>query len=115
MNDPHQFLPLKPAVHLILLTLAETPQHGYGLMQAVRDRSEGRIDLGTGHLYRHLKKLLDAGLIAEEGDASGAGEDARRRHYHLTDFGRDVLATEAKRLLDLVERTRALGLDTRID
>ncbi len=58
-------LPLKPMVFHIMLALAERDLHGYGIMLAVRERSEGRIQLQTGPLYRHLKKLIDARLVSE--------------------------------------------------
>ncbi len=103
-----RLLPLKPAVLLILLTLGEERQHGYGIMAAVRERSGGLIDLGTSHLYRHLKRLLDMGLV-EETASKGSG-DPRRRYYRLTEFGGRVLAAEAARLDDVVAQTRAIGL-----
>ena len=58
-------LPLKPVVFLVLLALAEKERHGYAVMLAVRERSQGRIKLETGPLYRHLKKLIDTGLAEE--------------------------------------------------
>ena len=103
-----RLLPLKPAVLLILLTLGEERQHGYGIMRAVRDRSGGLIDLGTSHLYRHLKRLLDSGMVEETADNDSG--DPRRRYYRLTDFGGQVLAAEAARLDGVVAQTRAIGL-----
>ncbi len=103
-----RLLPLKPAVLLILLTVGEERQHGYGIMSAVRERSGGLIDLGTSHLYRHLKRLLDSGMVEETAD-NGSG-DPRRRYYRLTDFGGQVLAAEAARLDGVVAQTRAIGL-----
>lgn len=103
-----RLLPLKPAVLLILLTLGEEHQHGYGIMSAVRERSGGLIDLGTSHLYRHLKRLLDSGMVEET--AHNDGGDPRRRYYRLTDFGGQVLAAEAARLDGVVAQTRAIGL-----
>ena len=103
-----RLLPLKPAVLLILLTLGEEGQHGYGIMSAVRERSGGLIDLGTSHLYRHLKRLLDSGMVEETADNDSG--DPRRRYYRLTDFGGQVLAAEAARLDGVVAQTRAIGL-----
>lgn len=103
-------LPLKPVVFHILLALAENDLHGYGVIQAVRERSEGRIDLQTGPFYRHLGKLMDAGLV-EESDFRPADDDPRRgAYYRLTSLGREVLAAEARRLGALVSATEALGL-----
>ena len=103
-----RLLPLKPAVLLILLTLGEEPHHGYAIMAAVRKRSNGLIDLGTSHLYRHLKRLLDSGMVKETADNDSG--DPRRRYYRLTDFGEQVLAAEAARLDAVVAQTRAIGL-----
>ncbi len=109
--DPHDFVPLKASVLEILMALAETPLHGYGILQRVRERSQGRVELETGPLYRRMKRLLDDGLVAETDEPEHVEDgDDRRRYYTLTDLGRDVLALEARRLAGLVARQRALGL-----
>ncbi len=104
-------LPLKPVVFLVLLALAEKERHGYAVMLAVRERSEGRIRLETGPLYRHLKRLIDSGLVAEVDGRPAVEDDQRRRcYYRLTESGRAVVAAEGARLATLVEATRAVGL-----
>ncbi len=103
-------LPLKPVVFHILLALAEQQCHGYGVIQTVRERSEGRIRLETGPFYRHLKKLMD-GRLVEESTTRPPDDDRRRgAYYRLTEFGRDVVTAEGKRLAGLVSVTRQLGL-----
>ena len=47
------------------MALARVPSHGYGILKSVRDQSDGRVQLETGPLYRHLRRLLDEGLVAE--------------------------------------------------
>jgi len=106
-------LPLKPVVFHILLALAEQDLHGYGVIQAVRERSEGRIDLQTGPFYRHLKKLMDAGLVVES-TARPAHDDPRRgAYYRLSAPGKEVVSAEASRLATLVSASEALGLTNR--
>ena len=95
--DPDQFLPLKPSVLAILVSLEDAPRHGYAIIQAVRERSGGAIALDTGPLYRYLKRLLDDGLVEEVTDNS-AVEDPRRRCYRPTTMGQQVLAAEMARL-----------------
>lgn len=108
------YLPLRPAIFLILLTLAEGDRHGYALAKAVGERSGGRVRLATGPLYRHMKRLLEARLV-EESDQRPKPEqdDERRRYYRLTGLGREVVAAEAERMEGLVEATRRLKLTER--
>lgn len=107
---PERFLPLKPAVFHILLALAETDLHGYGVIQAVRGRSEGRIYLETGPFYRHLRALMDGGLVVEAPTRPADDDPRRGAYYRLTSLGRQVLAVEARRLAALVSATEALGV-----
>jgi DNA-binding PadR family transcriptional regulator len=106
--DPERYLPLKPNWFHILLSLAQTEQHGYGIMQEVLDRTDGKVRLWPATLYGTLKRLIEADLI-EESEERPAPEldDARRRYYRLTRLGRKVLAAESERLEDLVRLLRA--------
>jgi hypothetical protein len=54
--------PLKPADFHILLTLADGPRHGYGIMKDVESESGGDVRLEIGSLYRLLARMLEAGL-----------------------------------------------------
>jgi len=103
-------LPLKPVVFHILLALAEGDVHGYGVIQAVRSLSEGRIHLTTGPFYRHLAKLLDHGLVEESPERPLDDDPRRGAYYRLTRLGRDTLAAEGRRLASLVGATARLGL-----
>ncbi len=103
-------LPLKPVVFHILFALAETDLHGYGVIQGVREGSEGRIQLQTGPFYRHLRKLIDENLVAEAATRPADDDPRRGAYYHLTRLGREVLSAEAARLAALVSATRAIGI-----
>jgi DNA-binding PadR family transcriptional regulator len=106
-EDPQAFLPLKTNWFHILLSLAAEEQHGYGIMQEVLDRTNGKVHLWPATLYGTLARLIDAGLI-EESEERPAEEldDARRRYYKLTRLGRRVLDLESQRLEDLVSVLR---------
>jgi DNA-binding PadR family transcriptional regulator len=107
---PEKFLPLKPHWFHVLLSLADQEQHGYGIMQEVLARTGGKVRLWPATLYGTLKRLIENGLI-EESDQRPEPEldDARRRYYRLTKFGRRVLAAESARLEDLVRVIHAKG------
>lgn len=107
-ENPEAFLPLKTNWFHILLSLATEEQHGYGIMQEVLARSEGKIRLWPATLYGTLAKLIEAGLIAESEERPAAElDDARRRYYKLTPLGRKVLDLESARLEALVNVLRA--------
>jgi DNA-binding PadR family transcriptional regulator len=110
-HEPESLLPLSPAVFHILLALADGERHGYGIMQEVKFRTEGRVRLGPGTLYGAIRRLLEKGLI-EEADERPDPEldDERRRYYRLTDFGLRVLRAEAARLAGLVRQAEAKQL-----
>ncbi len=93
--------PLKPAVFYILLALADRDSHGYAVMQAVRERSHGLVPMRTGSFYRHLSKLLDAGLVAEAARRSAETDPRRGAYYRLTPRGQKALAAERARMAEL--------------
>ena len=103
MSDPRDFLPLKPVDLQLLLALGEDELHGYGIVQAMAERTEGIVTLEPGNLYRVIKRLLADGLVAESnGRAASDLEDERRRYYRLTPLGGRVVAAEVARLQALV-------------
>ena len=106
--SPESLLPLKPNWFHVLLSLADREQHGYGIMQEVLERTGGKVHLWPATLYGTLKRLLDAELIDESAvRPAPEADDARRRYYKLTPFGRRVLAAESQRLRDLVRVIRS--------
>ena len=98
-------LPLTPISFEVLLTLLDSDLHGYAILQAVEARLTGKLPLRTGTMYRALARLMDEGLIERAG--AGQEEDPRRRHYRITDYGRETAKAEARRLADQVDAARA--------
>ncbi|HSC27667.1 MAG TPA: helix-turn-helix transcriptional regulator [Vicinamibacterales bacterium] len=102
------FLPLRSHWFHILLSLVGGEQHGYGIMQDVLERTDGKVRLWPATLYGSLKRLIQEGLIAESGERPAPEfDDARRRYYRLTPLGRRVLDLESQRLEALVQVLRA--------
>jgi DNA-binding PadR family transcriptional regulator len=107
MPEPESLLPLPPATFQILLALVDEERHGYAIMKEVAERTEGAVRLGPGTLYGSLKRLLDAGLVAEVGERADPGlGDERRRFYKITSFGMSVARAEARRLEAMVRGAR---------
>jgi DNA-binding PadR family transcriptional regulator len=103
MIDLRGHLPLKPIDLELLLALAEEERHGYGLVRVIAEHTDGLVTLDPGNLYRVVKRLLEAGLVAEAGQRHAAdAEGERRRYYRITSLGGRVLAAELERLRALV-------------
>ena len=111
MTDIGDLLPLRSAHYLILMSLAESDMHGYALKKAIERRTDGRVRLGAGSLYRAIGQLQQEGLV-EPSDwrPSPALDDERRTYLRLTDRGRQVAVAETDRLARLLADARSLGL-----
>lgn len=82
----------------ILTALVRTPLHGYGVIQAVEELSQGRVVLKAGTLYAALDRLTADGMIVVDREEAVGGR--LRRYYALSPDGRAALE-------DAVERMRA--------
>ncbi len=107
-QHPESFLPLTQPVFHILLALASGEKHGYAIMQEVESMTHGQFKLGPATLYSSIKRLLASGLIKESDERPDPEmDDQRRRYYHLTGLGGQVLEAESHRLANLVAVARA--------
>jgi len=78
----------------ILRALADGEErHGYAILEAVEEHTNGKVILAPGTLYRAIGRLLDDGLIVQtDRRPDPAWEDERRRYYRITPRGRALLA-----------------------
>ena len=104
---------LKPIPLHILLALAERESHGYAIMQAIREQSGGQVTVQTASFYRHLAGLIDDGFVAEAAGRREGDDPRRGAYYRLTPRGRQVLAAEKQRLMDLVAQMKKIPLSPR--
>ena len=74
-----------------MLCLKE-PNHGYGIVQKVKELTNGDIVLAPGTMYGSLSKMEKDGLIRF------VKEDEKRKIYQITELGREVLKLEKKRI-----------------
>jgi len=77
----------------VLRTLVPGASHGYGIANAVRERTGGELNIEDAALYQALHRLDGQGLIEAEW---GPSENNRRaRFYTLTPTGRKRLQAGA--------------------
>ena len=76
----------------ILLCL-RSPNHGYGIVQKVKEITDNEVILGPGTMYGSLSKMEKDGLIQFVCE-----EDKRKKFIQITDLGTEVLELEWKRI-----------------
>lgn len=86
---------------LILRTLQWGPQHGHGIGQAIRARSDDLLQVETGSLYPALHRLEKRGWLKSEWGVSEANQ--RAKYYQLSAAGKAQLAREQDRWSQLVD------------
>jgi DNA-binding PadR family transcriptional regulator len=95
--------PIREPTLYVLSALAAGPLHGYAIIKAVEELSEGRLKLRAGTLYGALARLQVDGFVAFDGTAKEGGPE--RRIFSLTRSGARLLADEVDRL----EANAAMG------
>ena len=90
------WLAMQEPTFLILTALAAEPTHGYGVIRAVEQLSQGQVVLRPGTLYGALDRLAEQGLV--EIDREEAVDGRFRRYYRLTDSGAAALTAQVQRL-----------------
>ena len=91
-------------LRLVLLKLiADEPRHGYELIKAVEDLTEGEYAPSPGVVYPTLTMLEDMGLIAEK-----KSKDSKKV-YEATDEGRAHLEENSEEVDVLIERLEGHG------
>jgi DNA-binding PadR family transcriptional regulator len=96
--------PLTEPVLLILLSLANSPRHGYALLKDIETLSRGRVRLSTGTLYGALRRLLEDSWIERFAQEDTARE---KQAYRLTISGRTQLNGELDRMKQLTRAAAA--------
>lgn len=77
---------------LILRTLQWGPQHGHGIGQVIRAKSDDLLQVEHGSLYPALHRLRRAGWIESEWGVTQNKQ--RAKFYRLTPKGKKQLARE---------------------
>jgi PadR family transcriptional regulator len=85
---------------LILRTLQWGPQHGYGIVQALRASSGEALQVETGSLYPALHRLERQEWVRSEWKQTESNQ--RARYYRITAGGKKQLAADLSRWEQLV-------------
>ena len=85
------YVPMTETAFYILLCL-QNENHGYGIVQNVKEMTRGQVNLSPGTMYGSLSKMEKDGLI------HFIREEDKRKIYEITELGTEVLELELKRI-----------------
>lgn len=85
------YVPMTETGFYILFCLQEE-MHGYGITQKVKEITDGEVIITAGTMYGSLSKMEKDGLI------HFVREDEKRKLYHITALGREILELEINRI-----------------
>jgi DNA-binding PadR family transcriptional regulator len=108
--QPQSMNAITPIAFEILLSLAQGPQHGYGIKLSIEERTAGELTLGSGTLYQAIQRLERSEMIAVAEGVAGSEDPRRGRFYRLEPAGKAALKDELRRLNRVVEYARARDL-----
>ena len=90
------YVPMTETGFYILLCLRREA-HGYAIVQQVEALTQGELRLSPGTLYGTLSKMEKDGLIRF------LREEDKRKLYHITPLGEEVLSLELRRIRRLYQ------------
>lgn len=102
MRDNTKSGALTEVTFFILLSLY-SPKHGYGIMQFIEQKTQGRLILGAGSLYGALNTLQEKGWIEPVDDGNG-----RKKEYVITQLGKQIAKSELERLQKLTKISESI-------
>ncbi len=93
------YVPMTETGFYILFCL-QTPQHGYGIGQQVRQMTANAVSISPGTMYGTLAKMEKDGLIAFY------SEEEKRKLYEITPLGKEILDLEIRRIQRLYKNSK---------
>ncbi|MCB2290957.1 PadR family transcriptional regulator [Clostridium sp. CS001] len=97
--------PLTEALFYILLAV-HTPNHGYGIIQAVSEMTDKRVTLGPGTLYGAINSMLSKGWLNLYSEDK---ESRKKKEYLITDAGKEIFKNEVTRLNELIKNAKNIS------
>ncbi|MDY2795056.1 PadR family transcriptional regulator [Peptostreptococcus porci] len=92
------YIPMSETAFYILFCL-QSPQHGYGIGNAVKEMTSDEVVISPGTMYGTLSKMEKDGLIML------INEVEKRKIYEITDLGREILDIELRRIKRLYKNS----------
>ncbi|MBQ9768046.1 MAG: PadR family transcriptional regulator [Lachnospiraceae bacterium] len=93
------YIPMTETGFYILFCLQKV-NHGYNIGQQVKQMTGGALSISPGTMYGTLSKMEKDGLIAF------VKEEEKRKFYHMTELGNEILQLELARIERLYKNSK---------
>ena len=101
--DRERIAPLRQPILAILLAIGDDSMHGYAIMRALEEKTDGRERILPGTLYAAISRMVGEGLIEElQAPKNDTSAGPTRRYYRRTARGRAAARDESVRLRALL-------------
>jgi DNA-binding PadR family transcriptional regulator len=94
---------------MLLALLSEGASYGYAIVKALNQRAEGLLQFGEGTIYPILHRLESRELIMARWEKV-AESGRKRKYYHITPKGHQMLAENREYWHLLVDAMRRIGV-----
>lgn len=108
------WLPLNTMDFLVLAVLSDGERHGYGIVKDIAARTDGKVRVRPGNLYRVVDRLMERGLVEARGRSEADSASGNRRHYGITALGREVVAGHVELFTGFVAASSSLKRTSRL-
>lgn len=96
-------LPLTETIFYLLLVFSE-PTYGYLAIKKIEELSLGNVRIAAGTMYGAIENLLKAEMIIQVSPIQ-----ERRKIYHITEYGRNILTDEVNRMRHCTQLFEEMG------
>lgn len=83
-----------------ILFCLQVEMHGYTIGQRVKHMTDGQVQISPGTMYGTLAKMEKDGIIRF------VREEDKRKIYHITPLGQEILACELQRIERLYNNSK---------
>lgn len=89
MKEMNKDLVAASLAPMVLMILQQEESYGYEIIQQLREKSRGRLDIAEGTLYPVLRKMEEKKWVRTTWRKADTGR--KRRYYMLTQKGKNQL------------------------
>lgn len=102
-------VPLNTMDFFVLAALMTGERHGYGIVKDIETRTDGKVKIRPGNLYRVIDRLMEEGLVEPGSRKSSEPSSEKRRLYRITSPGREMVTAHVELIVKMASASAELS------